>query len=88
LDTAIAQVKDATSILIPKTSKSGHEYLMEIRDRLYLLESIDGESLRYEGSQTPDGWILKPDQVMFMINQMISSEMKIKLNHIHRVSLS
>jgi len=88
LDTAIAQVKDATSILIPKTSKSGHEYLMEIRDRLYLLESIDGESLRYEGSQTPNGWILKPDQVMFMINQMISSEMKIKLNHIHRVSLS
>ncbi|AFY72831.1 radical SAM-linked protein/radical SAM family uncharacterized protein [Synechococcus sp. PCC 7502] len=91
LDLAIAQIKDTTSILIPKTSKSGHEYMMEIRDRLYLLESIDGESLRYVGSQTPDGWILKPDQVMFMINQMItlnSSDALIKLTHIHRVSLS
>jgi len=87
IQNAISQVIAAQSILMPKQSKSGQMYMMELRDRLFELTSIDTSDstikVRYTGSCRPDGTMLKPDHVLFMLNQFLPSQIS-EISQVHR----
>jgi radical SAM family uncharacterized protein/radical SAM-linked protein len=71
LSDAIAAVKAAAAIPMPKTSKSGNLQILELRDRLLELELVEGDPLaiRYVGTCLADGNALKPEYVLFMLHQ-------------------
>jgi radical SAM family uncharacterized protein/radical SAM-linked protein len=85
---AIAQVKAATSIQMPKKAKSGQMYMMELRDRLFALDLIDSDpvTIRYTGNCRADGTMLKPEYVVFMLNQFLEAD-QLAIASIHRESL-
>ena len=90
IQNAIDRVKAAQSILMPKQSKSGQMYMMELRDRLFELSSTDTSDstikVRYTGSCRPDGTMLKPDHVLFMLNQFLPSQI-LEVSQVHREHL-
>ncbi len=88
LDRAIALVKAANSILMPKTTKSGNLQMLELRDRLSELEliSLDPIAIRYVGSCMADGNNLKPEYVLFMLHQFSDSK-PWRIAHVHRDQL-
>jgi radical SAM family uncharacterized protein/radical SAM-linked protein len=71
-------------------TKSGKHQLINLRDRLFELEldaatSSQAEStavVRYLGSSSPDGVLLRPEQILFMLKTVASAEFQ--LLHIHR----
>ncbi|RUR85185.1 TIGR03960 family B12-binding radical SAM protein [Chlorogloeopsis fritschii PCC 9212] len=73
-----------------QTTKSGKTQLINLRDRLYELELMQSTSnspesaaiLRYLGSCRHDGILLRPEQILLMLEQVAGIEFQ--LLHIHR----
>ncbi|MBF2003962.1 MAG: TIGR03960 family B12-binding radical SAM protein [Chlorogloeopsis fritschii C42_A2020_084] len=73
-----------------QTTKSGKTQLINLRDRLYELELMQSTSnspesaaiLRYLGSCRHDGILLRPEQILLMLEQVAGLEFR--LLHIHR----
>lgn len=79
------QCRDA--IWFEHTTKSGKIQTINLRDRLMSLtvDTIDDGSsiaLRYRGSHRNDGTLLRPDHVIYMLEQVSGRELQ--LLHVHR----
>jgi len=90
-------IQSLDTIWWEQTTKSGKKQLVNLRDRLFELEVMEPQSLkepsigeeeaaavvlRYVGSCRNDGTQLRPEQVIFMLEQVAQSELQ--LLHIHR----
>jgi radical SAM-linked protein len=88
---AVDTIKAKTEIWYEQTTKSGKLQQINLRSRLLNLELIDtraGENvvkLQYVGSCRNDGMLLRPEHVLFMLEQVAENEYH--LLHIHRVGL-
>ncbi len=76
----IAAVLASQEIIQNKKSKSGKNTQINLRDRLYELEllKVGGETdveLRYVGSCANDGTLLRPEQMVFMLEQLSGVEL-------------
>jgi radical SAM-linked protein len=86
----IETIKNQEEILSAHTTKSGKQQLINLRDRLWEIELIsvshqESEStavVRYLGSCRPDGVVLRPEQILSMLETMANVEFH--LLHIHR----
>jgi radical SAM family uncharacterized protein/radical SAM-linked protein len=94
--TWIDTIKATPEISWEHTSKSGKKQLVNLRDRLFELELSPVHSnqqhhlenttqLRYLGSCCNDGVVLRPEQILFMLEQTTGKEFQ--LLHIHRQQL-
>ncbi|WP_373546866.1 TIGR03960 family B12-binding radical SAM protein [Chamaesiphon sp.] len=78
----IATVLASQEIIQDKKSKSGKNTQINLRDRLYELElmKVTGETdveLRYVGSCVNDGTLLRPEQMVFMLEQVSGVELQL-----------
>lgn len=81
----IAAIHESTEILFQKTTKSGKVREINLRDRLFSLtleSSAETTKIRYLGSYSNDGTILRPENVVYMLEQVSGKE--IELLHAHR----
>ncbi|MBN3993208.1 MAG: DUF2344 domain-containing protein [Nostoc sp. NMS2] len=86
----IDTIKAKDELWYEHTTKSGKSQLINLRDRLFELELIEthkgiAESIsviRYVGSYRQDGFLLRPEQILFMLGTVASGEFQ--LLHIHR----
>jgi uncharacterized protein (DUF2344 family) len=86
----IETIQNQEEILSAHTTKSGKQQLINLRDRLWEIELITAYNresdstavLRYLGSCRPDGVILRPEQVLSMLEIITNAEFH--LLHIHR----
>ncbi|MEA5471069.1 TIGR03960 family B12-binding radical SAM protein [Spirulina sp. 06S082] len=81
----IAAIAQSKEILFQKTTKSGKIREVNLRDRLFSLtleNSSEAMQIRYIGSYLNDGTILRPEQVIYMLEQVSGKE--IELLHAHR----
>ncbi|MEA5582287.1 TIGR03960 family B12-binding radical SAM protein [Nodularia harveyana UHCC-0300] len=88
------QIQAKTELWWEKTTKSGKSQLINLRDRLFELELVESSpsfaestsvttvKLRYVGSCRHDGTILRPEQILSMLE--IVSGKNFQLLHIHR----
>jgi radical SAM family uncharacterized protein/radical SAM-linked protein len=81
-ETWIAAVLASQEIIQDKKSKSGKNTQINLRDRLYELEllNVAGEQdveLRYVGSCANDGTLLRPEQIVFMLEQISGVELQL-----------
>lgn len=81
------QILEAKEILFEQTTKSGKKKVVNLRDRLFSLNlgSVNPTQINYIGSCRNDGTILRPEHLMFMLEQI--SEQQIVLAQIHRCQL-
>lgn len=87
-----AAIKATDAIWWEHTTKSGKTQMVNLRDRLFALEivaAIDSHTvvIQYIGSCQNDGTQLRPEQVIFMLEQVASSPLEFELVHIHRNQL-
>jgi radical SAM family uncharacterized protein/radical SAM-linked protein len=78
----IAAVLASQEIIQDKKSKSGKNTQINLRDRLYELEllKVVGEKdveLRYVGSCANDGTLLRPEQMVFMLEQLSGLDLQL-----------
>ncbi|BBD67770.1 radical SAM domain-containing protein [Nostoc commune NIES-4072] len=86
----IDTIKAKDELWYEHTTKSGKSQLINLRDRLFELELVENyksiaESIsviRYVGSYRQDGFLLRPEQILFMLRMVASGEFQ--LLHIHR----
>ena len=86
----IDTIKAKDELWSEHTRKSGKSQLINLRDRLFELELVEtrkgiAESIsviRYVGSYRQDGFLLRPEQILFMLGMVASGEFQ--LLHIHR----
>ncbi|MFQ4143254.1 TIGR03960 family B12-binding radical SAM protein [Chlorogloeopsis sp. ULAP02] len=86
----IDTIEQKNEIWSEQTTKSGKTQLINLRDRLFELELMQTTSnslesvaiLRYLGSCRHDGILLRPEQILFMLEQVAGLEFQ--LLHIHR----
>jgi radical SAM-linked protein len=81
----IEEIKARETIRFEQRTKSGKQQQVNLRDRLYELELVKSEPapvLRYIGSCRNDGTLLRPEHVIFMLEQITSQEFQ--LRHVHR----
>jgi radical SAM-linked protein len=86
----IDAIKAKDELWYEQTTKSGKTQLINLRDRLFELELLETHSntldstsvMRYVGSYRHDGVLLRPEQIMFMLETVASVEFL--LLHIHR----
>ncbi len=86
----IDSIKVKDQLWYEHTTKSGNSQLINLRDRLFELELVEthkniAESIsviRYVGSYRQDGFLLRPEQILFMLGIVASVEFQ--LLHIHR----
>jgi radical SAM family uncharacterized protein/radical SAM-linked protein len=81
-ETWIAAVLASQEIIHNKKSKSGKNTQINLRDRLYELELLKVSSekdveLRYVGSCANDGTLLRPEQIVFMLEQVSGVELQL-----------
>nr|WP_275974462.1 TIGR03936 family radical SAM-associated protein [Argonema galeatum] len=88
----IEAILASDAILWEQTSKSGKKQMVNLRSSLFELEFQEGNSpidrpgvLRYVGSCRNDGSLLRPDGVIYMLEQVNACEFQ--LLHSHRLSL-
>ena len=89
----ISEIQAKDEILSEHTTKSGKHQIINLRDRLFEIElvtthNLESEStavLRYLGSCRPDGVILRPEQILTILETVASAEFH--LLHIHRNQL-
>ncbi|YAI81454.1 MAG: TIGR03960 family B12-binding radical SAM protein [cyanobacterium endosymbiont of Rhopalodia sterrenbergii] len=86
----IAQVNNCLDINWEKTTKSGKKIVVNLRDLLFSLSleshnTDNSVTLRYLGSFCNDGTVLKPKQMIYMLEQI--SQQKLQLLQIHRQQL-
>ncbi|MBN3922804.1 TIGR03960 family B12-binding radical SAM protein [Nostoc sp. NMS4] len=87
----IDTIKAKEELWYEQTTKSGKSQLINLRDRLFELELVEthknvAESMssviRYLGSYRQDGLLLRPEQILFMLETVANVEFQ--LLHIHR----
>ncbi|MCC5629882.1 TIGR03936 family radical SAM-associated protein [Nostoc sphaeroides CHAB 2801] len=86
----IDTIKAKDELWYEHTTKSGKSQLINLRDRLFELELVEthkgiAESIsviRYVGSYRQDGFLLRPEQILFMLGMVANGEFQ--LLHIHR----
>lgn len=86
----IEQIQAKNEIIWQQITKSGKSQLVNLRDRLFELELIATKDiaieptaiLRFVGSCRPDGVLLRPEQILFMLESVASTEFN--LLHIQR----
>ena len=80
----------ATSIQMPKVSKSGRNQMLELRDRIFTINVInpdpDFPKVHFMGSCKSDS-NLKPEYVVYMLNKYLAEEDEVKLVKVHRESM-
>jgi radical SAM family uncharacterized protein/radical SAM-linked protein len=81
-ETWTAAVLASQEIIQDKKSKSGKNTQINLRERLYELEllKVAGETdveLRYVGSCANDGTLLRPEQMVFMLEQVSGVELQL-----------
>jgi radical SAM-linked protein len=92
----VEQVKSSEEIWWEQTTKSGKKKQVNLRDRLFELEVQEPQSseeqredspivLRYVGSCRNDGTLLRPEHIVFMLEQVAGLEFQ--LLHAHRQQL-
>ncbi|QSJ17145.1 TIGR03960 family B12-binding radical SAM protein [Nostoc sp. UHCC 0702] len=89
----IDTIKAKNELWYEQTTKSGKSQLVNLRSRLFALELVQTNTsnlestviLRYEGSCRPDGVLLRPEQILWML-EVVSGE-EFQLLHIHRNQL-
>ncbi|MBD1843963.1 TIGR03960 family B12-binding radical SAM protein [Cyanobacteria bacterium FACHB-63] len=85
----IAQVLAKSEILLEQTTKSGKTYPLDVRDRLFALQLLESTAekatLQYIGSCQNDGTLLKPEQMIKILEQV--AEQELHLLTIHRSQL-
>ncbi|MBD0266605.1 MAG: DUF2344 domain-containing protein, partial [Tolypothrix sp. Co-bin9] len=83
-------IKTKNEIWYEQKTKSGKTHVINLRDRLFEIELLETKTrlaesisvLRYVGSCRNDGTLLRPEQILFMLEQVASVEFQ--LLHIHR----
>lgn len=91
--TWVETIKGLDTIWWEQTTKSGKTQMVNLRDRLFELEVAHSNQksqpssvvLRYVGSCQSDGTQLRPEQVIFMLEQV--TQLQFQLLHIHRNQL-
>jgi radical SAM family uncharacterized protein/radical SAM-linked protein len=86
-------IKAQPEIWCEQTTKSGNTHSVNLRDRLFELEIIEDSTtiadyavtLRYMGSCRNDGTLLRPEQILFMLEKIAGEEFH--LLHVHRRTL-
>ncbi|MBG1259821.1 TIGR03960 family B12-binding radical SAM protein [Nostoc commune] len=86
----IDTIKAKDELWYEHTTKSGKSQLINLRDRLFELELVENYNciaesisvIRYVGSYRQDGFLLRPEQILFMLGIVASGEFQ--LLHIHR----
>ncbi|QFS45601.1 TIGR03936 family radical SAM-associated protein [Nostoc sphaeroides] len=86
----IDTIKAKDELWYEHTTKSGKSQLINLRDRLFELQLVEthkgiAESIsviRYVGSYRQDGFLLRPEQILFMLGMVANGEFQ--LLHIHR----
>lgn len=88
----IAEVKNSDRILMEHTTKSGKKVEVNLRDRLLQLELVFAETenqqqakIRYLGTCRNDGNLLRPEHIVYMLEQVTQQEFQ--LLHAHRTQL-
>ena len=97
----IESVLKSSELLYEQTTKSGKHQQINLRDRLFELELIDANAvptpfvqsptpdtsiaLRYVGSCRNDGTLLRPEHLIYMLEQV--SHQQLQLLHSHRQRL-
>jgi radical SAM-linked protein len=89
----IDTIKTTNEIWYEHKTKSGKTHVINLRDRLFDIELLETKTqllestriLRYVGSCRNDGTLLRPEQILFMLEQVASVEFQ--LLHIHRNQL-
>ena len=89
----IETIKNQEEILSAHTTKSGKQQLINLRERLWEIELVSSSHresdstavLRYLGVCRPDGVILRPEQILSMLETVANGEFH--LLHIHRKRL-
>jgi radical SAM family uncharacterized protein/radical SAM-linked protein len=97
--TWIAAVLDRQEIWQAQTTKSGKQQRINLRDRLFELELVEANPgnrphtppptshfhLRYIGSCRNDGTLLRPDQVIYMLEQVAGQDLHLLRVHRNRL---
>ncbi|MBW4675576.1 MAG: TIGR03936 family radical SAM-associated protein [Desmonostoc geniculatum HA4340-LM1] len=86
----IDTIKAKDELWYEQTTKSGKSQLINLRDRLFELELLENHNntaesisvIRYLGSYRQDGWLLRPEQIVFMLEAVANVQFQIL--HIHR----
>lgn len=88
----IAEVLKSEQILMEYTTKSGKKVEVNLRDRLLELELVFAETenqqqatIRYLGSCRNDGNLLRPEHIVYMLEQV--TRVEFLLLHAHRTQL-
>ncbi len=80
----------ATSIQMPKVSKSGRNQMLELRDRIFTIDVINPDpefpKVHFMGSCKSDS-NLKPEYVVYMLNKYLAEEDEVKLVKVHREAM-
>ena len=88
-------IKQKSELWYEQTTKSGKTQLVNLRDRLFEMELLEitnvvpqsAVSLRYLGSCRPDGTLLRPEQILFMLEQVSGKELQLLQIHRRRLLL-
>jgi radical SAM-linked protein len=87
----IDTIKAKEELWYEQITKSGKSQLINLRDRLFELELVETHNsiaesmssvIRYLGSYRQDGLVLRPEQILFMLETVAGVEFQ--LLHIHR----
>ncbi|MBD2079001.1 TIGR03960 family B12-binding radical SAM protein [Leptolyngbya sp. FACHB-17] len=85
----VDQVLAKSEIWLEQTTKSGKTYPLDVRDRLFNLQLLESTAekatLQYIGSCQNDGTLLKPEQMIKILEQVAGQELS--LLTIHRSQL-
>ena len=89
----IETIKNQEEIFSAHTTKSGKQQLINLRERLWEIELVSASNresdstaiLRYLGSCRPDGVILRPEQMLSMLE--VTANVEFHILHIHRKRL-
>lgn len=89
----VDQVNQAEAIWLEKRTKSGKKKSVNLRDRLFELELIEVKTdapsqpavIRYVGSCRNDGTLLRPEDIIYMVEQV--GQQDFQLLHSHRQQL-
>lgn len=91
----VDQVNQAEAIWLEKRTKSGKKKSVNLRDRTFELELIEVKTdapsqpavLRYVGSCRNDGTLLRPEDIIYMIEQVVQQEFQLLHSHRQRLIL-
>jgi radical SAM-linked protein len=93
--TWVDTIKSTSEIWLDHTTKSGKQQLVNLCDRLFEIElmstninaKLSTAVCRYIGSCRHDGTQLRPEQILFMLEQVAARELEFHLLHVHRNQL-